>query len=45
MSDYITLKSAAIVFGVIAVAAALFYIWLGERLQNLSDDIDEMGDQ
>jgi len=45
MSDYITLKSVGIAFGVIAVAAALFYIWFGERLQNLSDDIDEMGDQ
>lgn len=41
----ITLKVVLLVVCFLAMAAGLFIIWLGERYQNLSDDIDNMGDQ
>ena len=41
----ITLKVLVFALCIVAMAAGLFIIWLGERYQNLSDDIDEMGDQ
>ena len=41
----ITLKFVALVFFALAAVAAVIVVFLGERLANLSDDIDEMGDQ
>jgi len=41
----ITLKVVALLFFGIAAVAAVAVVFLGERLANLSDDIDEMGDQ
>lgn len=43
MLDFITPKTVLLAFIAIAAVAAVVIVYLGERLQNLSDDIDDMG--